>query len=197
MFYFSYIYIHTYIYISSKNQKEIKTCSFLYICILLIKPVSIWISGLFKWVCVCVQGIDGGWKYTVVLYIVWNIEKRKFYFSCHVLILGYSLVMCFFLALAHTDIMTHNTTHLILTHLITSILFQSLRPIIKEDFTTYSWVQKSETTIENGSILHFEGNFKWIFLKITPVGGDKWPSLWLTHLYNWFVQKHRNKWPTE
>jgi len=107
------------------------------------------------------------------------------------LILGYSLVMCFFLTLAHRDIMTHNTTHLILTHLITSILFQSLRPIIKEDFTTYSGVQKSETTIENGSILHFEGIFKWIFRKITPVSGNKWLSLWVTHLNHW------NKCPTE
>lgn len=94
------------------------------------------------------------------------------------LILGYSLVVFLPFFGAHTDIMTHNTTHLILTHLITSIPFQSLGPIIKEDFTTYCGVQKSET-IENVSILHF-GDFSMTLSEgyiNTPVGGDKSLSL--------------------
>lgn len=85
-------------------------------------------------------------------------KGKKFYFTCHVLILGYSLVVFLPFFGTHTDIMTHNTTHLILTHLITSIFFQSLGPIIKEDFTTYCGVQKSET-IENVSVFTFWGFF--------------------------------------
>ncbi len=63
--------------------------------------------------------------------------------------------MCFFLSLAHTYLMTNNTVHLILTHLITSML---TLPLSKDNpkrlyNIKYSGEKKSETTIEFAFIL--------------------------------------------